>query len=248
MAKENIIYGFRPVVEAIRQKKSIEKILIQTNLNNDSIKNLKQELNSCEQEIKVQYVPMEKLNSLARGENHQGIVAFTSLVEYKELTEIIEQYLMEEKDIFIVMLDHITDVRNLGAIARTAECAGVSCLVVPEQGSAAINEDAVKTSAGALLRLPICRVKNMKTTLNYLKQSEIKIFAATEKANLLYTKADFKGNIALIMGAEDKGISKEALKLADSLIKIPINGHIESLNVSVASGIIIYEALRQKEL
>lgn len=248
MAKENIIYGFRPVVEAIRQKKSIEKILIQTNLNNDSIKNLKQELNSCEQEIKVQYVPMEKLNSLTRGENHQGIVAFTSLVEYKELTEIIEQYLMEEKDIFIVMLDHITDVRNLGAIARTAECAGVSCLVVPEQGSAAINEDAVKTSVGALLRLPICRVKNIKTTLNYLKQSEIKIFAATEKANLLYTKADFKGNIALIMGAEDKGISKEALKLADSLIKIPINGHIESLNVSVASGIIIYEALRQKEL
>lgn len=248
MAKENIIYGFRPVVEAIRHNKSIEKILIQSNLNNDSIKNLKQELKSCDQEVKIQYVPMEKLNFLARGENHQGIVAFTSLIEYNDLTEIIEKSFAEKKEVFIVVLDHITDVRNLGAIARTAECAGVTCLVVPEQGSAAINEDAIKTSAGALLRLPICRVKNMKTTLNYLKQSEITIFAATEKANLLYTESDFKGNIALIMGAEDKGISKEALKLADSLIRIPIKGHIESLNVSVASGIIIYEAIRQRDL
>ncbi len=245
MARENIIYGYRPIVEAIREGKQIEKLLIQTNLNNESIRNIKEELRKQDLNIKQQYVPIEKLNSITRGENHQGLVAFASLIEYKNLEEEIEKSI--DKCVpFILILDHITDVRNLGAIARTAECAGVTCLIVPDEGSAAINEDAVKTSAGALLRLPVCRVKNTKTTLNYLKQSGIKIFAATEKATNVYTKENYNLPCAIVMGAEDKGISKDALKLSDALITIPIKGNIESLNVSVAAGVIIYEVVRQR--
>lgn len=245
MARENIIYGYRPIVEAIREGKQIEKLLIQTNLNNESIRNIKEELRKQDLNIKLQYVPTEKLNSITRGENHQGLVAFASLIEYKNLEEEIENSI--DKCVpFILILDHITDVRNLGAIARTAECAGVTCLIVPDEGSAAINEDAVKTSAGALLRLPVCRVKNIKTTLNYLKQSGIKIFAATEKATNVYTKENYNLPCAIVMGAEDKGISKDALKLSDALITIPIKGNIESLNVSVAAGVIIYEVVRQR--
>jgi 23S rRNA (guanosine2251-2'-O)-methyltransferase len=245
MARENIIYGYRPIVEAIREGKQIEKLLIQTNLNNESIRNIKEELRKQDLNIKLQYVPTEKLNSITRGENHQGLVAFASLIEYKNLEEEIEKSI--DKCVpFILILDHITDVRNLGAIARTAECAGVTCLIVPDEGSAAINEDAVKTSAGALLRLPVCRVKNIKTTLNYLKQSGIKIFAATEKATNVYTKENYNLPCAIVMGAEDKGISKDALKLSDALITIPIKGNIESLNVSVAAGVIIYEVVRQR--
>lgn len=245
MARENIIYGYRPIVEAIREGKQIEKLLIQTNLNSESIRNIKEELRKQDLNIKQQYVPIEKLNSITRGENHQGLVAFASLIEYKNLEEEIEKSI--DKCVpFILILDHITDVRNLGAIARTAECAGVTCLIVPDEGSAAINEDAVKTSAGALLRLPVCRVKNIKTTLNYLKQSGIKIFAATEKATNVYTKENYNLPCAIVMGAEDKGISKDALKLSDALITIPIKGNIESLNVSVAAGVIIYEVVRQR--
>lgn len=245
MARENIIYGYRPIVEAIREGKQIEKLLIQTNLNNESIRNIKEELRKQDLNIKQQYVPIEKLNSITRGENHQGLVAFASLIEYKNLEEEIEKSI--DKCVpFILILDHITDVRNLGAIARTAECAGVTCLIVPDEGSAAINEDAVKTSAGALLRLPVCRVKNIKTTLNYLKQSGIKIFAATEKATNVYTKENYNLPCAIVMGAEDRGISKDALKLSDALITIPIKGNIESLNVSVAAGVIIYEVVRQR--
>lgn len=245
MARENIIYGYRPIVEAIREGKQIEKLLIQTNLNNESIRNIKEELRKQDLNIKQQYVPIEKLNSITRGENHQGLVAFASLIEYKNLEEEIEKSI--DKCVpFILILDHITDVRNLGAIARTAECAGVTCLIVPDEGSAAINEDAVKTSAGALLRLPVCRVKNIKATLNYLKQSGIKIFAATEKATNVYTKENYNLPCAIVMGAEDKGISKDALKLSDALITIPIKGNIESLNVSVAAGVIIYEVVRQR--
>ena len=245
MARENIIYGYRPIVEAIREGKQIEKLLIQTNLNNESIRNIKEELRKQDLNIKQQYVPREKLNSLTRGENHQGLGAFASLIEYQNLEEEREKSI--DKCVpFILILDHITDVRNLGAIARTAECAGVTCLIVPDEGSAAINEDAVKTSAGALLRLPVCKVKNIKTTLNYLKQSGIKIFAATEKATNVYTKENYNLPCAIVMGAEDKGISKDALKLSDALITIPIKGNIESLNVSVAAGVIIYEVVRQR--
>ncbi len=246
MAKENIIYGFRPIVEAIREGKQIEKLLVQTNLNNESIRNIKDEIRQSDQNIKIQYVPIEKLNSITRGENHQGLVAYASLVEYKNLETVVEQAVEQKQVPFVIILDHITDVRNLGAIARTAECAGATCLVVPEDGSAAINEDAIKTSAGALLRLSICKVKNIKTTLNYLKQCEISIFAATEKASNLYTQQDYTTACAIVMGAEDKGISKEVLKMSDALIKIPIKGNIESLNVSVAAGVIIYEVVRQR--
>lgn len=248
MARENIIYGVHPIIEALKSGKTIEKILLQTNISNDAIRSVKEELRTSGQYAKIQYVPIEKLNSLARGGNHQGVVAIASLVEYKELEEVVEQSMEKGENPFIVMLDHVTDVRNLGAIARTCECAGVTCLIVPEEGSAGINEDAVKTSAGALLRLPICKIKNVKTALNYLKQCGLKIFAASEKANYVYSDQDFTEPSLIIMGAEDKGISKEALKMSDELIKIPIIGNIESLNVSVAAGVIIYEVVRQRNI
>ncbi|MBQ9253144.1 MAG: 23S rRNA (guanosine(2251)-2'-O)-methyltransferase RlmB [Bacteroidales bacterium] len=248
MAKENIIYGIRPILEAIREGKTIEKLLLQTNISNDGIKNIKEELKQEGQNPKIQYVPIEKLNSLTRVGNHQGVVAITSLVEYSLLEDVIEKCLNSNNQPFVVMLDHITDVRNLGAIARTCECAGATCLVVPEEGSAAINEDAIKTSAGALLRLPICKIRNTKSTLNYLRQMGLKIYSASEKANHLYYEQDFKEGFILIMGAEDRGVSKDALKMSDELIRIPINGEIESLNVSVAAGVIIYEAVKQRNI
>lgn len=248
MARENIIYGVHPIIEALREGKTIEKLLLQTNISNDAIRSVKEELKQSGQFAKIQYVPVEKLNSLSRGGNHQGVVAIASLIEYRELEEVLDQCIERGEKPFMVMLDHLTDVRNLGAIARTCECAGVTCVIVPEDGSASINEDAIKTSAGALLRIPICKVKNIKSALNYVRQSSVKIFAASEKANYLYTNQDMTEPMLLIMGAEDKGISKEALKMCDELIKIPIIGEIESLNVSVAAGVIIYEIVRQRNL
>lgn len=247
MAKENIIYGVRPIIEALRESKQIEKLLVQKNISSESLRNIKEELRRSNQEVKIQYVPTEKLNALTHRENHQGFVAFVSLAQYSDFEQTVENIMNGEAKPFFVLLDHVTDVRNLGAIARTCECAGVSCLILPQDGSAAINEDAIKTSAGALLRIPVCRVKNVKTTLNYLKQYGIKVFAASEKAVDVYTEENLSEACVLVMGAEDKGVSKEALKMADNLIKIPILGKIESLNVSVAAGIIIYEILRQRQ-
>ncbi|MBP3254646.1 MAG: 23S rRNA (guanosine(2251)-2'-O)-methyltransferase RlmB [Bacteroidales bacterium] len=242
----NIIYGIRPVTEALRQGRQLEKILMQTNLSGENMRQLKDELRASNQNVKIQYVPAEKLNAVAKGANHQGVIAYGSLIEYSALEETVMQIFEKGKVPFILFLDHLTDVRNLGAIARTAQCAGVDCIIIPNEGSAQINSDAVKTSAGALLRIPVCKSSNTKTTLNFLRQSGIKLYSASEKANLLYTQADMREPLCLIMGAEDKGVSKEAIKMSDALVKIPMNGDIESLNVSVAAGVLIYEVIRQR--
>lgn len=244
----NIIYGIRPVIEALRQGTQIDKILLQTNLSGENIRQLKEELKQSNQNIKLQYVPTERLNALSKGANHQGVAAYCSLLDYSDIEEIVMQVFESGRTPFILFLDHLTDVRNVGAIARTAECAGVDCIILPSEGSAQINSDAVKTSAGAVLRIPICKSVNTKTTLNFLKSSGIKLYSASEKASFNYTQVDMKEPLCIIMGAEDRGVSKEAIKMSDELLKIPMKGEIESLNVSVAAGVLIYEVIRQRSI
>lgn len=178
--------------------------------------------------------------------NHQGVLAFISPIEFQNIENILPSLYESGKTPLIVILDQVTDVRNFGAITRTAECAKVDVVIIPEKGSAQISGDAVKTSAGALLKIPVCRVKNLSDTIKYLQQSGIQIVAATEKAEDFYYKVDFSIPTAILMGAEDKGVDMEYLRIADQMVKIPILGEIDSLNVSVAASIMIYEAVKQR--
>lgn len=241
---KNIIYGIRPLIEAIQSGQEIEKILIQKGLTGSLYHELRETIKG--HEIPVQYVPPEKLNRIT-GKNHQGVVAFVSLIQYQPLEEIIASLYDMGKVPFILVLDRITDVRNFGAIARTAECAGVDLIVIPEKGAAQINADAMKTSAGALNVLPVHRSKNLKLTLEYLYGSGIKIISCTEKATDDFQTVDYKVPVAIIMGSEEDGISGEYLKRSDFLVKIPLLGSISSLNVSVATGVILYEVVKQRQ-
>ena len=244
MKKENFIYGIHPVIEALKSGKEIEKIMIQTGLKGEGF----QQLHSLirEMEIPVQFVPMEKLNRITR-QNHQGVVAMISEITYQKIEAILPMVYEQGKTPLVVMLDHITDVRNLGAIARTAECSGVDAILIPEKGSAQVNQDAIKTSAGALYKVPVCRYNSSKEIITFLKSSGLKIVAATEEASSDYTDIEMTQPVALILGSEESGISAELLKISDELIRIPIFGDIQSLNVSVAAGVIIYEILRQRK-
>jgi 23S rRNA (guanosine2251-2'-O)-methyltransferase len=242
--KGDFIYGTRVVLEAIDAGKEIEKVLIQKDLRNDLIKQLIAKLNKLN--IPFAQVPIEKLNRLTR-KNHQGVVSYISPIRYQSLDNIIESVYASGKDPFLVILDRVTDVRNFGAIARTMECAGADALVIQNKGNALIGADAMKTSAGALNILPVCREQNLKHTINGLKASGIRIIGCTEKTENLIYKADLTGPIAIILGSEENGISGEYLKLCDDKAKIPMSGKIESLNVSVSAGIAIYEAVRQRD-
>lgn len=238
--RQQIIYGLRPVIEAIASGAQIERVLIQNGLNSSLLNELRTKIKECD--IPFQYVPVEKLNKMTTG-NHQGVVATIAAVKYHSFMELVET--LDDKAL-VVLLDHVTDVRNMGAIARTAECAGVAALVVPDHGSAALNEDAVKTSSGALLRLPVCREQNLKTVVNLAKQYGYQVVAATEKGAVHYRDVDFTKPTLLIMGNEETGISPEMLKMSDVRAKLPIIGEVASLNVSVAAGVMMYEALEQK--
>lgn len=236
-----MIFGVRAVIEALQAGKEIDKILIKRDIQSDLSKELFAALKGTT--IPVQRVPIERLNRITK-KNHQGVVAFISPVTY-QLTEQLVPFLFEEgKNPFFIMLDGVTDVRNFGAIARTCECAGVDALIIPNRDSVSVNADAIKTSAGALHKLPVCRELNLTATLRYLKESGFRIIAATEKGDYNYTEADYSGPLCIIMGAEDKGVSYDNLALCDEWVKIPMRGTIESLNVSVAAGILIYEAIR----
>ncbi len=241
--EDNIIFGIRPVIEAIRADKEVEKILIQNGLQGSLFYELKTLIS--QHQIPFQYVPIEKLNRITR-KNHQGIVCFVSPIKYLPLENIIPVLFEEGKTPLLLILDKITDVRNMGAIARTAECAGVNAIIVPERGSALINSDAVKTSAGALFKIPVCRSGNLKETIAYLKECGIQIVSCTEKGNEIYHQPDYRMPTAVIMGSEESGISSEYLKLSDKIVNIPLLGEIQSLNVSVATGIILYEAVKQR--
>ena len=239
-SKQQIIYGLRPVIEASGSGQQVERVLIQNGLNSSLLNELRTKLK--EHDIPFQYVPVEKLNKMTTG-NHQGVVATIAAVKYHSFMQLMET--LEEPSV-VVLLDHVTDVRNMGAIARTAECTGVAALVVPDHGSAAINEDAIKTSSGALLRLPVCREQNLKTVVNLAKQCGYQVVAATEKGAVHYREVDFRKPTLLIMGNEETGISTELLKMSDVRAKLPIVGEVASLNVSVAAGVFMYEALEQR--
>ena len=243
--KNEMIFGVRAVLEAIDAGKEIDKILIKR----DILSELSRELFAAVKgtNIPVQRVPVEKLNRITR-KNHQGVIAFVSAVEYASVETFVPYLFEEGKDPLLVLLDGITDVRNFGSIARTCECAGVDAIIIPSHGSVTVNADAVKTSAGALHTLPVCREKNITETIKYLKASGFRIVCATERGKINYTQSDFNVPVCIVMGAEDTGIPSEHLVLCDDWVSIPQYGKIESLNVSVATAVILYEAVRQRHL
>lgn len=243
MEKTEMIFGTRAVIEAIRAKREIEKIFVQSGLNNDLIKELIQVAKT--NGVPFTFVPQEKLNRLS-SKNHQGVICLLAAVQYANLENIIDKAYSEGREPFLLIVDRVTDVRNFGAIARTAECAGLDAIILGDAGNAPITGDAMKTSAGALSHLPVCRVKDMKKTIHFLKENGVQIIACTEKGNSLLYEINLNTPIAMIMGSEEDGISPQLLKEADYLAKIPMKGKISSLNVSVAAGISIYEAIRQK--
>lgn len=242
-SKKDFIFGIRAVIEAIDQNKEIDKILIKKGLRGELYSELIKRIRS--HELPHQFVPEEKINSISR-KNHQGVLAFVSPIEYQQLESLIPMIYEKGENPLILILDGITDVRNLGAIARTAECAGVHAIVVPTRKTAQINADAIKTSAGALHHMNVCRSQSLIQTCEFLSQSGIRLIAVTEKATINYQTVDLKGPTALVMGSEDEGISPGLLKVINQQVSIPVFGDINSLNVSVASGIIIYEVVRQR--
>jgi len=239
----DFIFGIRAVIEAVLAGREIDKILIRNGLESELSGELFDVLKG--KQIPVQRVPVEKLNRVTL-KNHQGVVAYLSAVTYQHLEDIIPTLYEEGKVPFFVLLDGVTDVRNLGAIARTCDCAGVHAIVVPATNSAGINADAVKTSAGALHSLTVCREKTLRDAILLLKHSGVHLIAASEKAASDYTSADYSGPLAIVMGAEDTGVSPDHLRLCDELVRIPMHGNIASLNVSVAAGILLYEALKHR--
>ena len=243
MKEDNHIYGIHAVIEAIKAGKEIDKILIQRGLAGQLFNELRKVLQGTD--IPYQMVPPEKINRITK-KNHQGVIAFTCEIEYFKAEDVLHKVFSEGKTPLVLILDKITDVRNFGAIARTAECSGVDMIIVPQRGSAQLNGDAIKTSAGALHRIPVCREYNLKDTINFLKESGLQIIACHEKTEKLIYDVDFKVPTAIIMGSEDTGISGEYLKLCTNAVKIPMTGQIASLNVSVATGVVLYEVIRQR--
>lgn len=238
-----MIYGTRAVIEAMRAGREVEKILVQSGLANDLVKELL--LVAKEHSVPVVSTHADKLKRLS-SKNHQGVISYLSSVQYASLDGIIHKTYSEGRDPFLLLLDRVTDVRNFGAIVRTAECAGIDAIVISEKGNAPITSDAMKTSAGALSFMPVCREKDLKTTLKFLRENGIHIVACTEKAGNTLHQLTLTGPVAIIMGSEEDGISDTLLREADDLAAIPLKGKIASLNVSVAAGIAMYEVLRQR--
>lgn len=242
--QEQQIYGIRAVIEAVNAGKTIDRVFLQKGLQGTLYKELLATLQGAQ--IATQYVPIEKLNRMSK-KNHQGVIATLSPVEYQDFEELVIGVSESGKVPLFLVLDHLQDVRNFGAIVRTAECTGVSGIIIPKRGSVSVTADAVKTSAGAVFRVPICKVDNLIDAVYYLQGSGIRVVAATEKTNNLLYSEDFTTPLAIVMGAEDVGISGGVLKVVDSRVKLPMAGEIGSLNVSVACAVFLYEAVRQRE-
>ncbi|MBK6346883.1 MAG: 23S rRNA (guanosine(2251)-2'-O)-methyltransferase RlmB [Bacteroidales bacterium] len=243
MKDSNFVYGMRPVIEAIAAGKEVDKIMMQQGLKGELVPELRKLIN--ENNIPYQYVPVEKLNRLIRG-NHQGIVCFISPIAFQPIENLLLSVYEKGETPLFVILDRITDVRNMGAIARTAACAGAHGLIIPEKGGAPVNGDAMKASAGALSTLPVHKSSNLKITIDYLKESGLRIVAASEKGKKNYYDASYTGPLAVIMGSEEDGVSGEYLRRCDEVVSIPMRGQIESLNVSVAAGILLFEVVKQQ--
>lgn len=243
MEKSDYIFGIRAVIEAVEAGRSIDKVLVRRDLGGDLGRELMDKLR--EYEVVAQKVPQEKLNRITM-KNHQGAIALLSPIDYSRLEHLVPLFYEEGRNPLVVVLDGITDTRNFGAIGRTAACAGVDAIVIPERNSVSVTPDAVKTSAGGLFHVPVCREKDTLSAVRFLKENGYRIVGATEKGASPYTDADYRVPVAIVMGSEDTGISDGVLRICDDLAAIPIVGKIESLNVSVAAGIMIYEALRQR--
>ena len=237
------IFGLHAIIEAIESGKTIDKLLLKKDLSGDLAHTL---INLArERVITIQRVPIEKLNRITR-KNHQGAIAMLAAVTYYKVDQVLPAVFDEGMNPFFVILDGVTDVRNFGAIARTCDCAGVSAIVIPEKGSVSVNGDAIKTSAGALNYLPVCREHSLKEAITYLRQSGCRIIGTSDKNSVNYTSENYTGPVALVLGSEGKGISPEVMRQCDAFVKIPEFGNINSLNVSVAGGIMMYEVVRQR--
>ncbi|MCF8714038.1 23S rRNA (guanosine(2251)-2'-O)-methyltransferase RlmB [Joostella atrarenae] len=237
------IFGIRSIIEAIQAGKTIDKVFIQKGLSGSLFKELDTLLRK--EQINTSYVPVEKLNRLTKN-NHQGVVANISPIEFHEIETLISNSLESDTTPLFLLLDQLSDVRNFGAIIRTAECTGVSGIIIQKKGAAPVTADTVKTSAGAAFKVPICKVDHIKDAVFHMQASGIQVVAATEKTDNTVYDADFSGPTAIIMGSEDVGISPSILKLVDQKAKLPLLGEIQSLNVSVACGAFLYEAVRQR--
>ncbi|WP_206170599.1 23S rRNA (guanosine(2251)-2'-O)-methyltransferase RlmB [Spirosoma pollinicola] len=239
---EEMVFGIQSVIETLKSDQQIDKLYMEKGLSNPDIQNL-----AFQKRVTIQRVPVERLDRFTR-KNHQGVVCLIAQVQYVKLSNVIADVFERGEQPFFLLLDRITDVRNFGAIARTAECTGIQCIVIPGRGAAAINSDAMKTSSGALNHISVCREPDLTETVKYLQQSGITVVACTEKsARDLYERTtDLTGPMAIIMGSEEDGISPELLKMVDTHVKIPLLGAVGSLNVSVATGVILYEAVRQR--
>lgn len=243
MPKENLVYGLRAVMEAVHSEKELDKVFIQKGLQGPLFKELESMLRQYK--IPTSYVPYEKLNKLTR-QNHQGVIARISPVRFRELETTIDEIVAHESQPLILLLDGISDVRNLGAILRTAECTGVHAVILPTKGGASIHDDTIKTSAGAIFNIPLVRVSHLKDAIYYLQASGIQVLGASEKASLSMFETEFDTPTGILLGSEGRGISKSLVKLLDGLVAIPMLGKTGSLNVSVATGILLYEVLRQR--
>jgi len=241
--KESFIYGFHSALEAIDSGKPIEKIFFRKGLTSELFHTLFQQVR--EQGIPYQFVPSQKLDRIT-GKNHQGVIAYIAPIDFQNIDDVLPGLYEKGINPFIIILDGVTDVRNFGAVARTAECAGIDAILVPAKNSARINQDAIKTSAGALLKIPVCRTFDLADSVKYLKNSGIQLVAVTEKSKTNYDQLDYSKPTALLMGSEDTGIADKLLQLSNFTAKIPLKGEIESLNVSVAAGIMMFEVVKHR--
>jgi 23S rRNA (guanosine2251-2'-O)-methyltransferase len=246
MQKESeCIFGLRAVIEAIKAGKQIDRLLVKQGLQGMLYHELMTEVRT--HNIVYQIVPVERIELVTK-KNHQGVLAWLSVIEYQYIANLLPMIFEKGEDPLVIALDGVSDVRNFGAIVRTADCLGAHAVIIPEKGSARITADAVKTSAGALHSFPVCREKSIVRAIEYLKESGLKVICAGEKSGTLASEAPLTGPAVLILGSEDKGISRELISLSDHQIKIPMTGTIGSLNVSVAAGILLYEIIRQRSL
>jgi rRNA methylase, putative, group 3 len=241
--KEHYLFGMHPVTEAVLAGRKFDKVLFKQGLEGEQFRNLMELLK--EREIPIQFVPGEKMNHLVKG-SHQGVIAYISQIDYIPFEQAAENALAKRPNPVFLLLDGVSDVRNLGAIARSAECAGVDALILPAKGGAAINADAIKTSAGALLRIPTCKVSNLRVPIYWLLDAGFQVVAATEKAEGFIYDLDFSKPTAIVMGSEGSGISDAVLSLCTDQARIPMMGEIGSLNVSVAAALVMFEVVRQR--
>lgn len=243
MSNKEVVIGIRAVKEAVMNGEDIDKVMINKALRGEGFNELLNTLR--EHQVPFQFVPIQKIDHISK-KNHQGVVAFTSPITLHKFEDVVQRVFEEGEVPLLFILDNVTDIRNFGAISRTAECAGAHGIIIPEKGSARISSEAIKSSAGALFHIPVCRVQKLKETIDTLRSSGIQVVAATEKAAELYYNVDMTIPTAIILGSEEQGIHPDILKIVDHLVRIPIKGKIESLNVAVAGAIMAFEAVRQR--